>query len=139
MSDGDLLHHIVSTAVTSMGRRASVSFDQPPAWVGTARVVLRPDNEDAPVVSLTDTSVSLYLEFLGAHWEADSLEDVTFEERCDWAILNISRAAEYGFVRVRRRGQLWGRQTHLLTSNEDFQKWFDNPKLVVVRSWPSWT
>lgn len=139
MNDDNLLHQIVATVVTAAGRPASVSFYEPPGWVGSAGVFIRPQNPDAPVVSLTDTTVSLYLEFLGAHWEADSLEDVSFEERFDWAVSNISCAADFGFVRVRRRGQWWGRQTHLLTSHDDFQKWSDDPRLVVARSWPSWT
>lgn len=139
MDPDDLLAHIVSTTVTAAGRCASVSFVVPPEWVGRGQVLIRPYDQNAPTVRLTDTTVSLYLEFEGAHWEADSLDDAPFEDRSDWAIAHISHAADYGFVRVRRRGHWWGRQTHLLTSPLDGKRWFEDSRFVVVRSWPSWT
>lgn len=86
MNDDDILDHIVSAVVTATGRPASVSFYEPLGWVASVGVFIRLQSPGAPVVSITDTTVSLYLEFLGAHWEADSIEGVSFEERSDWAI-----------------------------------------------------
>lgn len=138
MDRDKVLRDIFDALVPGTDRRADVSFVVPPSAAGVAQVLIRPHNSSAPVVCVTDTTVSLYLEFLDAHWEADSSDDVSFAERSDWVMQNIACAADYGLIRVRRRGLPWGRQTHLLTSESDAEAWRSDSRLRIVRSWPSW-
>lgn len=137
MSHDEIVKDVVDAVLSSVGG-ATVEFGIPPETAGVAQVLIKPFDREAPEVCLTDTTVSLYLEFLGAHWEDDSSEYVSFEARVDWAIDCIRCAAEFGLVRVRRRGQFWGRQTHLLTSHDDLDRWRADRRFVIVRAWPSW-
>ncbi len=139
MDRDEVLQGVLCAVKQRVALRADTSFIVPPQAAGVAQLFIRPHNSDAPVIWVTDTTASLYLEFLGAHWEADSSEDVSFAERVDWAVEIITNAADFGLIRVRRRGSLWGRQTHLLTSARDEDAWRDDSRCKIVRTWPSWS
>ncbi|MDF2048171.1 hypothetical protein P2P98_18560 [Microbacterium sp. Kw_RZR3] len=139
MDRDEALRGVLCAVNRKVDLRARASFVVPPSAAGIAQVFMRPHNLDAPEVCVTDTTVSFYLEFLGAHWEADSSEDVSFAERVNWAVEMIANAAEFGLIRVRRRGSLWGRQTHLLMSAGDKDAWRRDSRFRIVRSWPSWS
>lgn len=114
--------------------------------VGVSSLVVRPIRRDSASLRVTDTGVSIYLEILGAKWEADASDLVRRSggEMPDFAdqlrVVNdvASAAALYGVVRVRATRKFWGAETHVLKGQTDGDAWAARRDLVVVRRWRPW-
>lgn len=117
-----------------------------PEYAGISAIQLSPITRAGASVRLTDTGVTVYVEILGARWEADSSDEISndgmtsagFDAHLRWAAGVVYDVAEYGMVRVRSRWCIFGAQTHLLRSSMEAQEWTLNPQVRVVRCWDPW-